>query len=147
MTFNEWRETRKIYEPAEAAYLLDIPADMFEYSARVYIYEGESYLEEDISGRFFALIGRSEYWGSLRQVEHHLFLHWVVSECLEWTNDIACDWLRTFCAFYGYADLSADELLHELLSIDPSNRDFETRDNIEWLLWFCEKWQSTELVN
>ena len=148
MTFDEWRETRKVYEPKEAADALGIDADMFEYSARVYIYAGQSYLEEHISGRFFVMIGSSDYWGSLRQVEHHLFLQWVVSECLEWGNDIACDWLDTFCDFYEYPDqICADELLHELLSIDPNERDLEPIDNIEWLMWFCEKWQNAEMVN
>jgi len=147
MTFEEWRATRKIMQVEEAAELLGLDADMFEYSARVYLYAGQSYLEEDISGRFFVMLGRDDFWGSLRQVEHHLFFHWVVSECLDWDCDIACDWLDTFCAFYDYPDnLSAEELVHELLSIDPSERDFQTRLNIGWLGWFCEQWEGAEAV-
>lgn len=147
LTFEEWRNTRKIMGIEETVETMNIDADMFEGMTRVYIYGGEKtgvYLCETEDGQFHTHIERDEYFGSLREIEHTLFLQWAVIETLEWNNDVACDWLETFCAFYGYEPQSADEILHELLSIEPAKRDWKTNNHIAWLEWFCERWAEYE---
>ena len=144
LTFEQWRNTRKIMDTEEATTALNIDAGYFEGMVRVYIYNGDEYLSETDEGRFHTHIERDEYFGSLREMEHTLFLQWSVSECLTWNNETACDWLETFCAFYGYEPQSADEILHELLSIEPAERGWKINNHIAWLEWFCERWEAYE---
>lgn len=144
-----FRTEYEILTPAQAADRLGLGIEMFDTAALVFVFDGESYVSQVKSGCYTVIIGREDsIHVNLPDAATRLYLEHYVFECVEpteWTTSSLCVLLLDFARFNGLKFASADEMLHDIIPETPDQRTAQTAMQMDWLEWFIDLWNETEL--
>ena len=87
-TFREWQASGVRMEPQAARDLLGLEDIEAELTVAIWVYDGQTWIEELSDGFFYLILGQDETLCAFREaVERKLFYGWYVSECQhDWTR-------------------------------------------------------------
>ena len=147
-SLSDFLDTFDVHAPAEAADLIGMNASDFGDALSVILFDSLCYIVKTQSGEYHAIIGNNDTLHStLDDAASRLYFDHYVSECVppsQWTTDSLTNPLHDYSAFYGLPYASADEMLHDILSVDPTDRTYQQNVHIGWLNWFIDLWNDTQ---